>query len=114
MIPGVTTRNVSREALVLRVGQLVERLPGDEHRHDDGLARAGRHLERDPVEPGVAGLAFSSRRCVLDPGLAVAGDLGEEDRGLERLDLAEEERLLAVRRRASSVSSSRVTAVTPG
>ena len=39
VMPGVTTRNASAEARVLRVGELVERLPGDEHRHDDRLAR---------------------------------------------------------------------------
>ena len=86
------------EPLVLGVGELVERLPGDEHGHDDGLAGAGRHLERDAVEPGVARLAVLAE-LVLDPGLAVAGDLGQEDRGLEGLDLAEEERLLPVGRR---------------
>jgi hypothetical protein len=66
----------------------------DEHRHDDGLARSCRHLERDPVEAGVTRLAVLAE-LVLDPGLAMAGDLGEEDGRLQRLYLAEEERLLA-------------------
>ena len=83
-----------REALVLRVGQLVQRLPGDEHPHDHGLARAGGHLERDAVEARVLGLVLLVEP-VLDPGMGAAGDLGQEDGRLERLDLAEEERLLA-------------------
>ena len=39
VMPGVTTRKRVGEALVVGVGQLVEGLPGDEHRHDDRLAR---------------------------------------------------------------------------
>ncbi len=64
-----------RESLVLGVGELVERLPGDEHRHDHSLAGTGRHLEGDPVEPWVADLTVLSQ-LVLDPRLLVAGDLG--------------------------------------
>ena len=41
------------EARVVRLGDLVQRLPGDEHRHHDGLAGAGRHLQRDPVQAEV-------------------------------------------------------------
>ena len=53
VMPGVTIRNVSENRAVLRVGQLVQRLPGDQHGHDDGLAGAGRHLEGDAAEPGL-------------------------------------------------------------
>ena len=44
------------EAGVLRVGALVERVPGDEHGHDDGLAGAGGHLERHARQAGVRGV----------------------------------------------------------
>jgi hypothetical protein len=37
-----------REAGILRIRELVQRLPGNEHRHDNHLARAGRHLESHP------------------------------------------------------------------
>ena len=36
------------EALALRVAHGVDRLPGDQHGHDRGLAGAGRELERQP------------------------------------------------------------------
>ena len=49
-MPGVTIRKASEKRAILRVGQLVERLPGDEHRHHYGLAGAGRHLEGDAVQ----------------------------------------------------------------
>ena len=41
------------EPAVFRVGDLVQGVPGDQHGHDDRLARAGRHLHRDPVESRV-------------------------------------------------------------
>ncbi len=95
-MPGVTIRKVSEKRRVLRVGELVERLPGDEHGHDDGLAGAGRHLEGDARQAGVE-VGVRLAQLVLDPGVAVAGgDLGEVDGGLERLDLAEEQLPLAV------------------
>ena len=79
------------EARVLRVGQLVERLPGDQHGHHEGLARAGCHLEGDTVQEWV-GVLVGCSQAVFDPGVAVlAGDLGQVDGGLQRLDLAEEE-----------------------
>ncbi len=46
------------EARVLRVGELVQRLPGDQHRHDDRLAAAGRHLERDAGQARVGRLRW--------------------------------------------------------
>jgi len=61
----------------------VEDVPGDHHRHDDGLVRAGRHLAALPRE-----------------GTAVAGNLdahplggrsfGQPDERFHRLQLAEE------------------------
>ena len=85
-----------REAFVLGVGQLVQCLPGDEHPHDHGLAGAGRHLERDPVQAGVLGQVFFAKAAFY-PGLRPPCDFCQEDGCLERLDLAEEERLLAGR-----------------
>ena len=52
----------------------------------------------DAVQAGV-GLVVLRAELVLDPGHAGLGrDLGEEDRRLERLDLAEEQAPFAVRR----------------
>jgi len=85
------------EAVVLRVGQLVEGVPGDEHGHDDGLAAAGGHFEGHAEEEWV-GIVVGAAEVVFDPGVAVlAGDLGEVDGGFESLDLAEEEAALAGR-----------------
>ena len=38
------------KAVVLRLRELVEGVPCDQHRHHDGLAAAGGHLERDAGE----------------------------------------------------------------
>ena len=66
------------EPAILRVGDLVQGVPGDEHGHDDRLARAGRHLHRDAIEPRV-------RCCVglpepgLDPVVAdLLGGFGQD------------------------------------
>ncbi len=84
------------EAAVLLVGGLVERLPGDEHRHEDGLAGAGCHLEGEARQAAVVGgilLADDIERL----GVAdLLGRLGQVDRGLGGLDLAEEEAPLAI------------------
>ena len=100
------------EAGVLRVGELVERLPGDEHGHDDGLARAGRHLECSAGQARVRGVVRFAER-VLNPGVAeFFGNLGDIDGGFEGLDLAEEELLLAARI-GPVVEQSAVVGVTP-
>jgi hypothetical protein len=84
------------EAGILRVGQLVERLPGDEHGHNDRLAQADRHLEGDAEEVGVGG-GVGFAQLVLDPGVAyLGGDLGEVDGRLQGLHLAEEEPALTL------------------
>ena len=90
------------EAGVLRVVDLVERVPGDEHRHDHRLAAAGGHLEGHAVELGVGGLVGLAQLVgqVLLAGLADA--LGEVDRRLGRLDLAEEEAAVTVAAAAST------------
>ena len=83
------------EAAVLRVGRLVEGVPGDEHRHDHGLAGAGGHLVGHAEQAGV-GVLGHVPQLVLDPRIALlARHLGEVDRRLERLDLAEEQRPFA-------------------
>ena len=89
------------EPLVVRVGQLVEGLPGDEHRHHHRLAGPGRHLEGQPreavVQAGV--LARMTLRALVSP-MRVCG-LGQVDRRLDGLDLAEEEAAARGPRRAS-------------
>ncbi len=80
------------ETRILRIGQLVERLPGDEHPHDDRLAGAGGHLEGDAKQVGVASGGVGLAQRVGDPRVAVlARHLGDVDRRLHRLDLAEEQ-----------------------
>ena len=62
-----------RSARRVGVIDLVDRLPGDQHRHDDGLARARRHLQPDARQPVVVQLgspargAGGSRRCRAGP-----------------------------------------------
>lgn len=84
------------EAPVLRVRRLVQCVPRDEHRHDDGLAGAGGHLVRHAEQPRVGVLGEGSQ-LVLDPRVAqVLRCLGQVDRRLKRLDLAEEEATLSL------------------
>ena len=89
-------QEVGAEALVLRVGELVEGLPGDQHGHDHGLARAGGHLA------GLARQAAVEARVLgtdVVEGLRVGhpfGGFGQIDRRLGRLELAEEEAALAI------------------
>ena len=66
-------------------------LPGDDHRHDRGLAGAGRELEGDTVEIGVR-VAVRERQLLQNP-LALrrlVGDLRQPDQRLDGLHLAEE------------------------
>jgi len=70
----------------------VDGLPGDEHRHDGGLAGAGRELQGEAEQLGI-GLgvaAFDVGPEFLGTGAELGGDLDEPDRGLDCLDLAEE------------------------
>ncbi len=91
-----------RVAGVGRGGDLVEGLPRDEHRHDDRLARPGRHLECNPRESTVVlgVLVVQVRSPVLErrhPGDSPAADLGQEDRRLGRLALGKEDPVVTVR-----------------
>ena len=65
------------------MGDLVQDMPRDDHGHDDGLARAGRHLGAQAPE-------VSAVRGNVDADLVGGGRLGEPDQRLGRLDLAEE------------------------
>ena len=82
----------AREALALRVAHRVDGLPGDEHRHDGGLAGAGRQLQREAhqlrigVVVGV-GQMFEKALARLS---RLGRDLSQPDRRFDRLDLTEE------------------------
>ena len=70
----------------------VDRLPGDQHRHNGGLPGAARELQRDAQQLGVR-LPIGATDVRPDPGAgrrALRGDLREPDSRLDRLDLAEE------------------------
>ena len=96
-MPGVTTRN----RLVKRVGgrvHLVQSLPGDQHRHHDGLACAGRHLQCHPRQPGVvSGVLRFQPGSPVGVSVPLSRDLSQEDRRLRCLSLAEQHPVLALR-----------------
>lgn len=79
------------EAGVPRAVRVVQRLPGDEHRHDNGLARACGHLQRRPGQAGVVhGVRLVETATPVGAGPpASPGDLGQEDRRLCSLTLAD-------------------------
>ena len=66
------------------MGDLVQDLPGDDHRHDHGLAGPRRHLGAYALEAAPVG-------GDLDAGPLGGGRLGQPDQRLDRFDLAEEE-----------------------
>ena len=60
---------------VVRAGRLVQRLPGDQHRHHDGLAAAGGHLQRRPGSGRALCSSFcrsSSFRIQVSPAFCAA------------------------------------------
>ena len=78
------------ETRILGIRELVQYLPGNEHRHDDRLTASGRHLQGDAIQLRIR-LSVGSARFVLDPGVAVlSGAFGEVDRRFEGFNLAEE------------------------
>ena len=97
--PGRHDQEAAREVPAAGTADRVHRLPGDQHGHDRGLAGAGRHLEGNPEEFGVCD---GVRVVEMVPEAAQPwrqirpriperpGDLHQPDRGLGRLDLAEE------------------------
>ena len=81
-----------REAAAARPAHRVDGLPGDQHGHHGGLARAGGELERKAEQPRVrflGGVLQVSEEAPAGPA-RVGGGLGQPDGGLDRLDLAEE------------------------
>jgi hypothetical protein len=84
------------EAGVLRGEDLVDGLPGDEHRHHHGLARARRHLQAEAREAVVVLGVLVVQACAEVRVAVAAGHLGEEDRRLGGLTLAVEDAVFAV------------------
>ena len=72
--PGRDDEEAAREALALRPAHGVDRLPGDQHRHDGRLARAGGELQREPHQLRV-GVVVRVRQVLEEP-LAAAVDCG--------------------------------------
>ncbi len=88
--PGRDDEKAVGVALRVRMPGGIDRLPGDEQRHDRGFARPGRHLGGDPEKAGIGGIVR------LDDLVAkgLGGDLHQPDDRLDGLDLTEEERKL--------------------
>ena len=88
---GSDDQEAPREAPAARTAHRVDRLPGDEHGHDGGLAGAGCELQG---QPGERRIGFLIRRVQLFAELASGGELGRDfgqpDDRLHRLDLTEE------------------------
>ena len=80
------------KCLLRRSAHGVDGLPGDEHGHDGGLARAGRELERDAMEfedwrRGSRRRGARGSACRL---VRMRRDFGKPDGSLNRFDLTEE------------------------
>ena len=82
----------------MRVGRLVECLPGNQHGHYDCLAGSRCHLVSDAKDPGI-GVIVETPEFVQEIGsaLLLRGSLRKEDGSLQRFDLAEEEGSLTTR-----------------
>ena len=82
----------ARKVLAVGPANGVDGLPGDQHRHHGGLARAGGELERQPRQAGIRLLVGARQVIEEDPLLASAlrRNLGEPDERLHRFDLAKE------------------------
>src|SRR6266545_3014622 len=91
------------EAPISRARNLVDDLPSDQHRHHYRLARTGCHLERYTREAIVVGRILGIDACSVVRVAVPASNLGEVDRGLGGLPLAEEHRLFSLRRHGSPV-----------
>ena len=90
--PGVTTRKPRVNCRAAGPAHGVDGLPGDDHRHDGGLAGAGGQLQGQTHQLRV-GVVVGVGEVLEKPlaGLAqLRGDLGQPDRGLDGFDLAEE------------------------
>ena len=84
---GGNDEDVFREALVLRVGDFIEDLPGDEHGHDDGFAGASGHFGAEANK-----WAAVTRNVYADA--FGGGSLGEPDESFNGFELAEEEAVI--------------------
>jgi hypothetical protein len=88
---GSDDQECPREAVGAGSAYGIERLPGDNHCHNGSLAGAGRHFQGDAEQ-----LQVGVGICCLDraPQIGIlpfaAGDLGQPDQRLDRLDLAKE------------------------
>ena len=85
-------QEAARESGALGPANCVDRLPGDQHRHDGGLSGAGRQLESQPRQVRI-GVVIGVREMVEEfpAGPARARrNLGEPNGGLDRFNLAEE------------------------
>jgi hypothetical protein len=89
-MPGATIGEAGGEELGSGVADSVDGLPGDEHGHDGGFARAGGEFQGDAVEAGV-GFSIGVGEVFEDAfgGGASGGDFGEPDSGFGGFDLAE-------------------------
>ena len=72
-----------RVTRVLRVGDFIDDLTGDQHRHDDGFTRASGHLGTEPRE-------LAAVRRDVDADFLRCRRFGEPDQRLHRFQLAEE------------------------
>ena len=54
--PGRDDEEAAGELLAVGAAKGVDRLPGDDHRHDGGLARAGRELQGEPGQTRIGQL----------------------------------------------------------
>ena len=71
-------------------------MPGDEHRHDHGLAAASRHLESDAKKLWV-GVFIKATDVVFNPGITVfVRHLCQIDSCFQGFDLAEKQLLFAL------------------
>lgn len=85
------------ETRVLSIGNFVENVPGDEHRHHHSFAAAGGHFKCDTKQQRV-GLFVGITNFVFDPGVAVfVGDFGQIDGRFQRFNLAEKQSAFAIR-----------------
>ncbi len=89
--PGVTTRNPRLKCLLPGRRTALIGLPGDEHGHDGGLARAGGQLQREAHQFRI-GVSVGVGQVVEQAlsRLRLRRDLGQPDGRLGRLHLAEE------------------------
>ena len=85
-------QEAARELPAARPAHGVDRLPGDDHRHDGGLAGTGGELQRQPRKARIGPFAGSVDLIEKPTALLAEGrrHLGQPDGGLHRLDLAEE------------------------